>query len=1630
MGAPRMGQPKLLQRPLLVFLLAFAAIVFVQPVLAQAVWDGSDSTDWFVGSNWSGNQAPNAGRTGTIDTTTNAPVISTAGAVASDLRIGSLIGTTGSLTVTGAGTLSVPGFGSGAGPYFFIGGQGNGSLTVEAGGTVTAGAQTYVAEGSFGNGVGNLTITGAGSSYAANGGLYIGSDFNAQGTVNVEAGASLTGDIRMGTFVAGSNSTLNVDGAGTTVTTVNFLTVGDFGSGTVNISNNATVSSNFTTLGGTATGDGTVNISSGATLTGGSLTVGSIGEGELTIDTGGHFTGSTVTIGSNDTGTATVTGAGSTLTSSASLHVGASSTGELTIEDGAVVTSRRGRLGSQSAGTGTVTVTGIGSVWNVQHATDGDLLVGENGDGVLNIEDGGVVNARSLIAAGVLGTTGDIAVTGAGSELNVDTVLRVGIDDTLRGTGSLSILNGGAVTVGGGAIGDYLTASNSTDILVDGAGSLLTITQGIIVGNSSTPSYLRLGKGGTNSLTVSNGGAVSLDRSEFITTATSSVAVVVTGATTTWTSNTFEVGGAGTASFTIDDGATVDVLGQSFSAAVVNGTAAAAPTLTISTGGHLTVDDALRVGTTNKGTLLVDTGGQLTAGTLDLASNTGSTATATFTGAGTAVDAALLQVGLGGVASLTVENGAALTTSTTWISNGDTMTVTDTGTIWSTDGSSSVDGSLTIENGADMIGIGIASLHVDGNAVVTDAGTTVSSMNLWVGDSSFGGAGTGDLQILAGATFAGSRGYIGAERDGQVTIDGAGSSLTMSDTLRVGIGEDGTLDIVNNGTVTSLNGHVGTQSSSCGCGGTGGGTGTVNVTGSGALWTITQDAIIGDVAEGHLNITAGGDVTSTTAIIGDDAGSDGVALVTGAGSTWTNSGSFTIGNDGEGLLTVAAGGTVTTTGAATIGADGMLAIGSGGVAGTFTSPAITNNGIVRFNHTGVVTFVTAMSGTGGVTKDAAGTTILTGNNTITGTTRINAGILQLGNGGTTGSVGGDIVNNALLAVDRTNAVTLIGDISGSGALEQAGTGTLILTGTGAYTGGTTIAAGTLQLGSGGATGSITGNVVNDGTLIINRSNQFTFAGVISGSGTLRQDGTGTTILTGTSNYTGTTTVSAGTLIVNGDIATSQLTVLADGTLGGNGTVGPATIEGIVAPGNSIGILTGTGDYLQATDSLYLVEIDDSPASDLIAASGTATIEAGARLEVEAAAGTYATLQRYTILTATGGVTGTYTADFTAPFLDMALIYDPNAVYLDVVRSEVPFAEVAETPNQKAAAAGLESLDPASALPTAIVPLSADDARDAFDQLSGEAHASLARVLIEDSRIPREAALDRIDAAFAAIEAGKRPGEDAQFWLRSLGSVGVVRADGNAAEIVQGSGGLIAGADIMMGDLLLGVEAGFTGHQAGIADRNSSASATGVHAGIYGGTRHDALRVDFGAAISGYGVRVERDPAFTGFADDVAASYAALTVQAFSEIGYAIELSDVTTIEPFLRVAIVGHGGSRYAETGGPSVVSGAVDPNLSVVATLGLSGSTELVLGDGLVVEARGRVGWEQHFGGAPTATHAFAGGDPFTVSAPGHGSGVVAEGSIGIPLNDFTRIDASLGTQFGPSGPRAAATLTLSGQF
>jgi autotransporter-associated beta strand protein len=229
---------------------------------------------------------------------------------------------------------------------------------------------------------------------------------------------------------------------------------------------------------------------------------------------------------------------------------------------------------------------------------------------------------------------------------------------------------------------------------------------------------------------------------------------------------------------------------------------------------------------------------------------------------------------------------------------------------------------------------------------------------------------------------------------------------------------------------------------------------------------------------------------------------------------------------------------------------GMLQLGDGGTGGSILGNVF-NHTTLAVNRSDTYTFGGLIVGDGAFMQMGSGTTIFTANNFYTGGTTISAGTLQLGNGGTSGSIIGDVSNQGTLVINRNNTVTLAGVISGAGSLSQIGPGTTILTGNNSYAGGTTIVAGTLQLGDGGSSGSIAGDVVNNGTFAINRSDLYTFGGVISGTGVLAQLGPGTTVLTAANTYSGGSAINAGVLAVAAD---ANLGAASGGLAFGGGTL--------------------------------------------------------------------------------------------------------------------------------------------------------------------------------------------------------------------------------------------------------------------------------------------------------------------------------------------------------------------------------------------------------------------------------------------------------------------------------------------
>jgi len=266
---------------------------------------------------------------------------------------------------------------------------------------------------------------------------------------------------------------------------------------------------------------------------------------------------------------------------------------------------------------------------------------------------------------------------------------------------------------------------------------------------------------------------------------------------------------------------------------------------------------------------------------------------------------------------------------------------------------------------------------------------------------------------------------------------------------------------------------------------------------------------------------------------------------------------------------------------------------------------------------------------------------------------ISAGTLQLGDGGTSGSIVGNVIDDSRLVLNRSDVATFAGAISGFGSVTQAGTGTTILTGPNTYEGGTTISAGTLQLGNGGTTGSIIGDVLDNGTLAFNRADVVRFEGAISGVGAVAQIGSGTTILTSTGNsWSGPTMVAAGTLqagAANTFSRSSQFAVAPGATLdlaGFDQTIAGLTNSGLVRIGAAPGTtLTVVGDYIGVNGTLAINTHlgDDSSISDRLVIDGGRGDDTSVIVTNVGGAGAQTTGDGILVVDAINGATTTPTA---------------------------------------------------------------------------------------------------------------------------------------------------------------------------------------------------------------------------------------------------------------------------------------------------------------------------------------------------------------------------------------------------
>lgn len=1281
-----------------------------------------------------------------------------------------------------------------------------------------------------------------------------------------------------------------------------------------------------------------------------------------------------------------------------------SGAGAVTVADGAhvVLSGVNSYAGGTTIDGGSLSISSDSALGN----TAGSLSLTDNG----NLETtANVTTARSI----TLGTGGGEISPDAGTTLNVTA--------PVSGTGGLTMDGAGALVLEGSNTYTGVTTISSGTLELSGAGSIAT-SGGVVDNGTLDISGSSMEANSVASL--SGNGTVALGEETLVLTNASGTfgGVIADGGVAGGTSGSLNLTG-GTETLTGVNTYTGSTQISSGTLALAgDGSIASSSLLSMYTGGVLDISgtsDGASVTAINDANATIALGGNtLTIGagakgveTPELLLAGGVSGNIVNGVVGPIVDGGisggvgggitLTNPGTSGSTVITIFGGENTYTGATTIGSGTALLLASASTLGETDGSSS---QASIASSSRVVDNGIFDISLN-STVASNTSDTNSDSN-------------SDTQWTIAASSTAITSLAG---NGVVSLGSQNLLLTdASDTF--------------SGTITNdsiANQQLGTQTDTVG--------GSLTLAGG-------HETLTGvNTYTGGTTIEAG-TLTGTTASFGSGAIVDNGTLDIdqSTNGTLTNlvSGTGMLFKDGTGTLSVAQAETYT--GATSINAGTLALAGDGSIAassgvtlsgGTFDISGTTDGASIASlsgNSGGAValggetltltdaagSFAGTIAGTGGVTL-LDGHETLTGNNSYTGGTTITGGTLT----GTTGSFGtGEIVDNGTLELRQSADGALTNMVSGTGALVIDSTGNMTLSGVNSYTGGTTLAGGALTVASASAlsTGALNmaqGTTLNfgaDGLVLSNAlvlngdptvnvaSGQGTLSGTLSDGtspGDLVKVGAGTLILSGDSTYSGGTEIADGTLEVDGSIV-SPVVADAGTTLAGTGTVGTTTISsgGTLSPGNDgdpMGTLTVQGNLTMAAGSNYVVNLSEDGGHDLVSVQGKATLEGGTVRSITAD-GSWNTNVRYTILSATDGVSGKF-ASVTSnlAFLNPILTYSADDVYLLLGRNTVSFASVGDTRNERAVGGAMDSISSGS-LFNALVQTDASTARHALNGLSGELHASARTALIQDSYYIRDAAIERLRGADCergaasgmktASANGQRTdgacrSEHAALWMQAYGSFGHNAGDGNASGMGHSVGGFVLGADAPVLGWHVGGLVGYGHSTFDSSGVSSYGHSSNVSLGGYAGTHWGRLALRMGATYTWDMLSMTRNARFTGFSDRLSSRYNGGTAQAFGDIGYHLDAGPVG-IEPFADIAYVNLHTDRFSEHGGAAALAGrALDTGVTY-STFGARFSSSFNAG-GVVLMPNAMLGYRHAFGlTMPTAREAFmSGGDTFEVA-------------------------------------------------
>lgn len=816
------------------------------------------------------------------------------------------------------------------------------------------------------------------------------------------------------------------------------------------------------------------------------------------------------------------------------------------------------------------------------------------------------------------------------------------------------------------------------------------------------------------------------------------------------------------------------------------------------------------------------------------------------------------------------------------------------------------------------------------------------------------------------------------------------------------------------------------------------GVGNLTKTGPGQMTLKESPTFTGNmtVAEGTVAL-AGTDFSGVRLITLASATTLAVAAPTVSVSSLAGSGNVSVGSNtlrivgsttfagaftGNGQISVAA--PVALTGASSF--TGTVGVGAGGTLGLVGTGSVASASQIQFQYAGSTTGVFDISrtaagasvnvlsdsiGGGGVDLGSRMLTIAQ-NSTFMGVMR---------DGGLGGGAGGQLnVAGATTTLGGVNTYTGATTVQGGARLALTGAGSIAassqvnLAGILAVFDISAAAGGRTIQGLAGQAGSVV--ALGGNSLTVGGSGSTIFAGSIAGTGALVKQGTGTLTLTG-ANAPGGTTVNAGLLVVNGSLS-GGVTIGAGGSIGGIGSIsGPfVNSSGLLAPGNSIGTLNVSGSFVQ-NGGVYQVEVNAGGQADFINVTsapgmpGTATINGGT-VQVLAQQGNYRQTTTYTILTATGGLSGTYagvTSNFA--FLVPSLSYGPSSVFLTLTRSSNAFASGAQTSNQLAVATALDLAAPTAAgdfadAHAAMIGLDTQQGPAALNAISGQPYTGFGTVNIQAGQVFLNAVSRQVAGARSGAENGTRvalaaaednacvaacePAEPSKWgaWLSGLAGLGTVGGSINAGALTYSLAGVAAGVDYRLDPrFVAGVAIGYSSGQQWVGGFQGTGWSDNYSTVLYGSFAQGGFYADGLAGYAWSSNRLQRAISIPGFGARLATgSTGASQFLGQIETGYRIGLHEPSQVAltPFARFQTVAASQTAFAESGAGSLSLNVASQNTTSIRTvLGADLSAKLPLGQQRTLDTSLRLGWAHEYASTVrpmTASFAGAPAIPFTV--------------------------------------------------